>query len=76
MESRLTRSCIVLYPAPGDLVFSFVDTRIIAIGTQADFSDSIGRMQCDHKPIMRRGRLDFERVLPPHLVYGQVSGLR
>jgi hypothetical protein len=64
MESRLTRSCIVLYPAPGDLV-----TRIIAIGPQSDFSDSIGRMQFDHKPTMRRKRLDLS-MLPTSPVLG------
>jgi hypothetical protein len=33
--------------------------------SQSGFSDSFGRMQCDHKPTMRRKRLDLVKPLGP-----------
>jgi hypothetical protein len=49
-----TRGSVPPYPAG-----TFSDAFLWRAHAQSGFSDSVTRMQCDHKPMMRRKRLDF-----------------
>src|SRR5713101_4971537 len=44
---------------PSNLVGKFSGAFLWRAHAQSDSTDSIRRMQCDHKPMIRRKRLDF-----------------